>query len=419
MAAVLVSAPGTAVAHPLSTTAILLDLGTDRVTGQVQLPIDRLAIARDEPLTPATVTAPEALEQLRRYVDDHLTVTDPGRPVQGRWEQSVTGGRVESIDDVDHLVYDLTLSPPDGVVRDFELHYSAIVERLVSHRIFVASRQMGAETYTAVGIIDWESTTLPVPASGTGASHGFIPAVHLGLVHIAEGADHLLFLVMLLLAAPLVARQGRWVRAESLPRQCVRVVHVITAFAVGHSITLALAALGYISISTRLVESAIALSILVSAIHAVKPLVPGGEVWIAAVFGLVHGLAFAALLDQLELGRGSLFTELLGFNLGIELAQLLVVALIMPSLLLLSRTPLYPALRTALACFGLVLACGWLAERTSMVTANPLEGLSTTLVAHPFAIAAIAAAVAGVAVLAWAVPGLRDPRRLSDHAGRS
>jgi hypothetical protein len=90
------------------------------------------------------------------------------------------------------------------------------------------------------------------------------------------------------------------------------------------------------------------------------PIVRGGEIWIAAGFGLMHGLAFATLLGRLDLTRGSLVTELLGFNLGIELTRLLVVALIMPSLLALSRTQLYPAVRAALANGGIVLAPpGW------------------------------------------------------------
>jgi hypothetical protein len=134
--------------------------------------------------------------------------------------------------------------------------------------------------------------------------------------------------------------------------------------------------------------------------------VRGGEIWIATGFGLMHGLAFAALLGGLDLTRGSLVTELVGFNLGIELTQLIVVALVMPSLMMLSRTRLYPAVRVTLASAGIILATAWLAERTRLITANPLEPISTTLVAHPFA---VAAALACLAVAARAVPSLRKP----------
>jgi HupE / UreJ protein len=402
--AALVLTPATAEAHPLSTSAVLLDVGSDVVTGQVQLPIDRLAIAVNQPLTATLVAAPAKLEELRRYVGGHVSAV--GSTGDDAWAVDVTGGRVETIDAVDHVVYDLALRPRVGDVRDFRLHYDAIVERLLSHRILVSSRPAGSDTYTAVGFIDWEFQTLTVPTRGAAREQGFLAAVRLGVEHIAEGADHLLFLVMLLLPAPLLARRGRWVHTDGFRRQCLRIVHVVTAFAVGHSITLALAALGYVSVPTRLVESMIALSILVSGVHAIRPVVRGGEVLIAAGFGLVHGLAFAALLGALDLGRGSLVTELLGFNLGIELAQLIVVALMMPSLMLLSRTRLYPAVRITLASGGMVLAAAWLAERTTLISTNPLDGMAEGLVAHPFV---VAAAVACLTAVASSVPALRHP----------
>jgi hypothetical protein len=317
---------------------------------------------------------------------------------------SVTNGRVESIDDVDHLVVDIALRPPGGQVRDFRLHYDAIVHRLLSHRILVSSRTAGADSYTAVGILDWETQTLGVPANGATARQGFLAAVQLGVHHISEGADHLLFLIMLLLPAPLLARRGRWIRTDDLRRNCWRVAHVVTAFAVGHSITLALAASGHIHVPTRVVESLIALSVLVSGIHALRPLARGGEPWIAAGFGLMHGLAFAALLGPLDLSHGSLVRELLGFNLGIELTQLLVVALVMPSLLLLSRTRLYPAIRTTVGGAGIVLAAAWLAERTTLISTDPLDGISAALVAHPYL---VAATLALVPASAWTAPRWR------------
>jgi HupE / UreJ protein len=101
-----------------------------------------------------------------------------------------------------------------------------------------------------------------------------------------------------------------------------------------------------------------------------------------------------------------LVTELLGFNLGIELTQLIVVVLIMPSLIVLSRTRIYSAVRTALASLGIVLAAAWMAERTTLITSNPLAGVSELLVAHPFV---VAGGLAGLAAAAWAVPRLADP----------
>lgn len=171
---------------------------------------------------------------------------------------------------------------------------------------------------------------------------------------------------MLLVPAPLVARAGRW-RDPGADRSARRsAVRVVTAFAVGHSITLALAATGVVHLPTRPVEALVAASIGVSALHALRPLVPRGEVLIAAGFGLVHGLAFASAIGDLDLDRGSLVMTLLGFNLGIEATQLLVVALVMPSLLLLARTRPYPAVRVALALVGLVFSASWVRRRPGL-----------------------------------------------------
>jgi len=401
-AIIAVLAPQSASAHPLSTTAILLDAAPGEVTGSVQLPIDRLEVALNERLTAASVQKADKLQELRRYVLGHTSAADP---TGGAWTVDLSGGRVETIDGVDHLVFDLTLTPPGGTVRDFTLSYDAILHQIVSHQIFVALRPQGADSYTTLGVLNWQRHTVAVPAAGpVPAQAGLFAALRLGVRHIAGGADHLLFLVMLLLPAPLLARRGRWIRGGTLRRNVWRVVHVVTAFAIGHSITLALATLGYVSVPTRLVESLIALSILVSGVHAIRPLAAGAEAWIAVAFGLMHGLAFAALIDDLGLGRGSLIADLVGFNLGIELTQLIVVALLMPSLLLLSRTRIYPAVRTGLAGMGIVLATAWLAERTTLISRNPLNEVSDLLIDHPFAVAAVLAAAA---VIAWTVPGLR------------
>ena len=107
----------------------------------------------------------------------------------------------------------------------------------------------------------------------------------------------------------------------------------------------------------------IAVSILVSAAHALRPLFPGREAGIAGFFGLIHGLAFATTLGQLGLGRWERIASILGFNMGIETMQLLVVAATLPSLVLLSRTRAYSTLRIGGALFAGFASLGWMTER--------------------------------------------------------
>jgi hypothetical protein len=400
-------------AHPMSTSAIVLDVDSDKVRGEVQLPVDRLAVALHRELTPEAA-ARSLRTQLEAYTRSHIgAVGADGRA----WGVAVSGGHIERIDGVDHLVMSMTLTPPDGDVTDFDLRYDAIVEELVTHKAIATIRsQWDAGAPETLGVFDWNTKSIAVDADGGSWLRGLVAAAGLGVEHIGDGADHLLFLLMLLIPAPLVARGGRWARGEDPRRSVVRVVHVVTAFAVGHSITLALASLGIVELPTRLVESLIALSILVSAVHAIRPLVPGGEAPIAAGFGLVHGLAFATLLSDLGLTRGSLASSLLGFNLGIEVTQLLVVVLMMPSLYVLSRTAAYGAVRVGVALLGVALSAGWLLERSSLIDADPFEPISTALVEHPLTVAATFALLAAVAqrlghLVRWPRSSLNSPMR--------
>jgi len=193
-------------------------------------------------------------------------------------------------------VFPLEIRPLDGRVTNVDLRYDVIVEELRTHKAIATVRYdfdrgiLATHDAETLGIFSFATTSLGVPAGEGSWSRGFAATAVLGIEHIGEGADHLLFLLMLLIPAPLVATGGRWRAGPSARRSIVRVVHVVTAFAVGHSLTLVLAAVGVIDLPSRPVETLIALSIGVSAEHAIRPLVPRGEVLIASGFGLVHGL---------------------------------------------------------------------------------------------------------------------------------
>lgn len=201
---------------------------------------------------------------------------------------------------------------------------------------------------------------------------GFAGAFRLGMRHIAEGTDHLLFLLALLLPAPLLASGHRWAARATVRRSLLQILRIVTAFTLGHSLTLALATFGIVRLPSRPVEVLIAVSILVSAIHAIRPIFPGREAAIAAFFGLIHGLAFASALEELGVSGWYRLVSLFGFNLGIESMQLLVVAAVLPSLLLLSRTQLYVVVRLGGAIFAASASAAWIAER-ALGTANPID----------------------------------------------
>ncbi|WP_052745281.1 HupE/UreJ family protein [Streptomyces sp. WM6386] len=171
----------------------------------------------------------------------------------------------------------------------------------------------------------------------------------------------------------LAATGGRWVGLAGARFALGRIGRITLAFTAGHSVALAATALGHLDIPGRPVEAFIALSILIGAVHAIHPLFPGREALVAGLFGLGHGMAFSFVLAEMHLSTGQLVTNLLGFNLGIELVQLLLVCLALPSLLVLARLRIQPLLRLAGATLTGAAALGWLADRLQAWLAHPAD----------------------------------------------
>ena len=164
----------------------------------------------------------------------------------------------------------------------------------------------------------------------------FFGFVREGVHHILIGYDHILFLLSLLLPS-VWRRQGepgqarrRWVPATDLRQVLVSVLKVVTAFTVAHSITLALAVFDIVNPPSRWVESTIAASVVLAALNNVWPVIAESRWKLTFVFGLVHGFGFASALKDAGLAHGDLAAPLLGFNLGVEIGQLCIVALVLP-----------------------------------------------------------------------------------------
>jgi hypothetical protein len=192
----------------------------------------------------------------------------------------------------------------------------------------------------------------------------FVDYVHEGVWHIWTGYDHILFLLALLLPSVLRRTETGWHPVESFRGAGIAVLKTVTAFTVAHSITLSCAALGVISVPSRLVESTIALSVAIAALNNVYPLFRERTWPVAFLFGLVHGLGFANVLSELGLPRQTLYLALVGFNIGVELGQLAIVATFLPLAFLLRPTPFYSRVLLAggSACI-ILLAGAWFVER--------------------------------------------------------
>ena len=351
-------------------------------------------------LSPAAPKKAEELlgsfaDSLKIYLRNHIT---PLSMDGQKWTVEVGAMRLEDAtnpqerNSLQDIIVKLWLKLPSGASsRQFILNYDVVMHQVVTHSALVSIRQdwetgIVAEYPVEVGIIAVEPRNsqifpLIVSLESKGLWGGFKSMVGLGMKHIAEGTDHLLFLLVLFLAAPLLVSGRNWGNFGGIRYALTRLFKIITAFTIGHSLTLLADTIGWLRLPSQPIEVLIALSILISAIHAIKPIFPNREVFIAAGFGLIHGLAFANTLSDLQLDVTAMTLSILGFNIGIELQQLLVVALVVPSLILLSKqSTIYTFVRIGAATLSAIAAIAWIVQRISGKSNVFTEGVSRGLV---------------------------------------
>ncbi|MEY2890583.1 MAG: hypothetical protein RJA98_491 [Pseudomonadota bacterium] len=272
-----------------------------------------------------------------------------------------------------------------GPVSDAQVDYRLFEHSDASHRAVLRVVRMAP---TQAGLDAGESSTalltpgagpqaVALPGSAAGAAshaapHGFFGFVAEGARHIAIGADHILFLVTLLMVAVWRRDGAGWAPRERARSAWLETSKLVTAFTVSHSLTLALAASGVLAPPSRWIESLIAASVLLAAIDNLRPLVSAPRWMIVALFGLVHGFGFAGPLQDLGLQRGNLAVPLLGFNLGVELGQLALVAVLLPLACWLRASTFYRhvVVRGGSVAVAMV-ATLWLAERSLNLSLMP------------------------------------------------
>ena len=245
--------------------------------------------------------------------------------------------------------------------RTLEIGYSLFADLDPTHRGLVRVQH---GTVTASGVLGPERPRLELALGTASRLRQFLDYAREGVWHIWIGIDHVLFLVSLLLPAVLVYGARAWEPAPRFAPVFWDVFRIVTAFTVAHSITLSIAALGVLVLPSRLVESVIALSVVLAALNNFWPLVLGRRWLVAFGFGLAHGFGFASVLADLGLPRDALLVSLVGFNLGVEAGQLAIVGVFLPAAFLARRHWGYRRLAFTGGSGAIALvAAVWLLER--------------------------------------------------------
>lgn len=314
------------------------DLGYTDTSGDGRIDADEIAAQESE-------VAPELVTIARDHAD--LMVDGEATMIIGAGVPSPSEHGSDDDGTSPYVTLVLASGPHDGDVTDVELlwDFDAPVDTVVlSHSEGAVTGHFGDDGTVAISLDTWSSAT---------------SFFELGIDHIRFGPDHLLFLLVLTLAVAgtTVSRATTW-----------RTVKLVTAFTLGHAVSLGLAYFEIVSIPAWIVEPAISISIVAAAVLAIRGQATEARPWIAAVIGVVHGLGFASSLGSLGVVTSQRIVALAAFNLGIDVAQTAFVLLVVGALWLCARALdhrvvwVRAAVASAAAVFGIMWTLTRLAD---------------------------------------------------------
>lgn len=357
---VLLTLPGFAQAHKQSDSylSITLSTGSPQLQAQWDIALRDLDFVigldanADDRITWGEVKAQRAA--IESYALGHLRIASMQGDSRDACALQAQQMLIDEHVDGAYAVLRFSASCP-AAPQQLAIDYALLFAVDPNHRGLLDLR---TDSFTQAAVLSMETPSIALDARSKNPWQQLRSFVVEGVWHIWQGYDHILFLFTLLLPAVVLYRDGRWQPRASLRETSTDILKVVTAFTLAHSLTLSLAALGFVHAPSRLVESAIALTVLLGALNILFPVVRERRWLVALCFGLIHGLGFASVLADLGLQPGGLLQALVGFNIGVEIGQLGIVAVLMPASYVLRRTVFYrrlvlPGGAAAIGCLAL------------------------------------------------------------------
>ncbi len=306
--------------------------------------------------------------QLKEYLLSRIQIKNGNQALQMQFTDLEILRLTKSV----YIMYHFKLNPITEVPDNLSIDYNVLFDKNDIHRgltIIAHNWKAGIINNESMSSLIFSPNNTSQVLSLTDSSmwQGFVALVKLGMWHIYIGIDHIFFLLALILPAVILKRN----RADRLDIKPVEtfssalwyILKIVTLFTIAHSITLSLAALGYIQLESRIVESIIALSIGLAAFHNIYPLFSKSEGIITFLFGLFHGMGFASVLGEKGIEGEYLAISLFGFNIGVEIGQVLIVCAIFPILFFLRKKPIYKPILIYGSIFLIVASLYWFVER--------------------------------------------------------
>ncbi len=314
------------------------------------------------------------IDTLIMYIQDQLNFTSN----MGSHELKFLELGLMELPSSDYTLFNFQMTNTDQLPQYFDIENELLTAEFTNHESLVI-----IEHNWLTGTFDNEALpslvyngggTQRLDLSDSTIFNGFVAMIKSGIYHIWIGIDHILFLIALLIPSVIIYRKEEKERLLLIPytsfdpvdefkKALWVVVKVITLFTVAHSITLSLAALQIVVLPSRLVESIIAFSIILAALHNIRPLLLNNEWLFVFAFGLFHGFGFASVLAEQSKEGEYLVYSLLGFNIGVEIGQVVIILIAFPILFFLRNWSRYNLIVVLLSLFLSVVALYWFIER--------------------------------------------------------
>ncbi len=368
---------GAAQAHIVGQSYLYLQVYEDSISGRFEIALvnlnPALGLAGTEyEITPENLE--ENLEYLRDYYRENVFITTDQGPAKIDFTESELLNVHEG-----YALLSFDLGDLEGLPEKLYIQYSVLFEEDPDHRGYLLVEYnwgtgiFANENKTTGSFAPddrQEEFTVPVPNRG----RGFMAVLQIGMKFLWAGLHHMLFLFALLL--PVVLRRkkedagkSRWMRnqwtgVESFAAAAVDAAKIIAVLTLAHGIALVLAGFAGIALPTSLVGTMIALSIVVAAADLLFPFLRGRVLPVAFFFGLFHGFGFAAAMAKTGLFAENVGLAILAFLLGVEIAQIVLVLVLLPILFFVRNWPLYQKVVVPLGAIGLIILSGiWVVER--------------------------------------------------------
>jgi hypothetical protein len=370
----------TAHAHLASDSYLRIEMGaTGALSGQWDIALRDLDVVvgldsdRDGDITWGELRA--NVRQVDAYAFGHLTVSKGDAPCR----LTPTSLMVDYHAGSAYAVLPFSVAcAGDG---QLQLQYRLLFDIDPSHRglLTIASgEQVRSEVLTP------DHANITIDAAEAGPSSQIAQFLRFGFEHILLGYDHLLFVAVLLVTAALRRPGGNsWVPIEGLGRVLFETIRTLSAFTLAHAIVLTPAVLGLVNVPARLVEPAVALTIILAGLDNIRPILPRLRWQVAFLFGLIHGLSFASALGPMRLPPLGTAIALGSFNIGVEIGQIALAVLLVPIAFISRHDAVYRRIVTPVASFAAVLLAGaWLLDRVFGLDLLPLQPLAVATVSR-------------------------------------